>query len=133
MYSCIFSGHRAHTVYIGVHLPGERRHSQRRRHHKHKDGKGGGSDKDDDGAPSKYEISPTVTVFISSLFLTHHEAKEKSTPLSGSPRDSPLLTYNIKSLLKQYNNKKIPTTMLFIRIYIKNFSSHYRSSAIHRP
>ncbi|XP_033356161.1 sodium-driven chloride bicarbonate exchanger isoform X9 [Bombus vosnesenskii] len=27
-----FEGHRAHTVYVGVHLPGERRH---RRHHKH--------------------------------------------------------------------------------------------------
>ncbi|XP_061943313.1 electroneutral sodium bicarbonate exchanger 1 isoform X1 [Apis cerana] len=27
-----YEGHRAHTVYVGVHLPGERRH---RRHHKH--------------------------------------------------------------------------------------------------
>lgn len=28
----LLPGHRAHTVYVGVHLPGERRH---RRHHKH--------------------------------------------------------------------------------------------------
>lgn len=33
-------GHRAHTVYVGVHLPGERRH---RRHHKHHHSRGGGA------------------------------------------------------------------------------------------
>ncbi|KAH8419407.1 hypothetical protein KR222_011188, partial [Zaprionus bogoriensis] len=30
-----FEGHRAHTVYVGVHVPGGRRHSQRRRKHHH--------------------------------------------------------------------------------------------------
>lgn len=30
-----FSGHRAHSVYVGVHVPGGRRHSQRRRKHHH--------------------------------------------------------------------------------------------------
>ncbi|KAL7302224.1 hypothetical protein TKK_0004899 [Trichogramma kaykai] len=32
-----FEGHRAHTVFVGVHLPGERRH---RRHHKHHHSRG---------------------------------------------------------------------------------------------
>ena len=36
----LFAGHRAHTVYVGVHVPGGRRHSQRRRKHHHKDGGG---------------------------------------------------------------------------------------------
>ncbi|XP_013100619.1 sodium bicarbonate cotransporter 3 isoform X7 [Stomoxys calcitrans] len=30
-----FEGHRAHSVYVGVHVPGGRRHSQRRRKHHH--------------------------------------------------------------------------------------------------
>ncbi|KAL7742177.1 hypothetical protein ACLKA6_005447 [Drosophila palustris] len=30
-----FEGHRAHTVYVGVHVPGGRRHSTRRRKHHH--------------------------------------------------------------------------------------------------
>ncbi|XP_064541999.1 electroneutral sodium bicarbonate exchanger 1 isoform X9 [Drosophila montana] len=33
-----FEGHRAHTVYVGVHVPGGRRHSQRRRKHHHSGG-----------------------------------------------------------------------------------------------
>ncbi|XP_023032624.1 electroneutral sodium bicarbonate exchanger 1 isoform X7 [Drosophila willistoni] len=40
-----FEGHRAHTVYVGVHVPGGRRHSQRRRKHHHsgtETGSGGG-------------------------------------------------------------------------------------------
>ncbi|KAL9926593.1 na[+]-driven anion exchanger 1 isoform 2-T2 [Glossina fuscipes fuscipes] len=41
-----FEGHRAHTVYVGVHVPGGRRHSQRRqRKHHHGKGEGGGDDK----------------------------------------------------------------------------------------
>lgn len=32
------SGHRAHTVFVGVHLPNSRRHSHRRHKHHHKDG-----------------------------------------------------------------------------------------------
>ncbi|XP_030557089.1 electroneutral sodium bicarbonate exchanger 1 isoform X5 [Drosophila novamexicana] len=35
-----FEGHRAHTVYVGVHVPGGRRHSQRRRKHHHSGGTG---------------------------------------------------------------------------------------------
>ncbi|XP_077297814.1 na[+]-driven anion exchanger 1 isoform X1 [Arctopsyche grandis] len=43
-----FEGHRAHTVFVGVHLPGERRHSHRRhKHHNKADG-----DKDD-GEPDR--------------------------------------------------------------------------------
>nr|XP_022914350.1 sodium bicarbonate cotransporter 3 isoform X7 [Onthophagus taurus] len=30
-----FEGHRAHSVFVGVHVPGERRHSHRRHSHKH--------------------------------------------------------------------------------------------------
>ncbi|XP_022216457.2 electroneutral sodium bicarbonate exchanger 1 isoform X13 [Drosophila obscura] len=37
-----FEGHRAHTVYVGVHVPGGRRHSQRRRKHHHSGPGGGG-------------------------------------------------------------------------------------------
>lgn len=36
------AGHRAHTVYVGVHVPGGRRHSQRRRKHHHSGPGGGG-------------------------------------------------------------------------------------------
>ncbi|XP_032310906.1 sodium-driven chloride bicarbonate exchanger isoform X5 [Drosophila ananassae] len=38
-----FEGHRAHTVYVGVHVPGGRRHSQRRRKHHHGSGGAGGN------------------------------------------------------------------------------------------
>ncbi|XP_037711868.1 sodium bicarbonate cotransporter 3 isoform X18 [Drosophila subpulchrella] len=38
-----FEGHRAHTVYVGVHVPGGRRHSQRRRKHHHSGPGGGGT------------------------------------------------------------------------------------------
>ncbi|CAG9862745.1 unnamed protein product, partial [Phyllotreta striolata] len=31
-----FEGHRAHSVFIGVHIPVERRHSHRRHHHRHR-------------------------------------------------------------------------------------------------
>ncbi|CAG7818939.1 unnamed protein product [Allacma fusca] len=48
-----FEGHRAHTVYVGVHVPGagglnggHRRRSHHRRHRHHKPG--GKDDKDDD-------------------------------------------------------------------------------------
>ncbi|KAI8042879.1 hypothetical protein M5D96_004202 [Drosophila gunungcola] len=37
------AGHRAHTVYVGVHVPGGRRHSQRRRKHHHSGPGGGGT------------------------------------------------------------------------------------------
>ncbi|XP_052126294.1 sodium bicarbonate cotransporter 3 [Frankliniella occidentalis] len=39
-----FEGHRAGSVFVGVHIPGNRRHSHHRRHHKHR------HDEDDDGA-----------------------------------------------------------------------------------
>lgn len=45
-----YEGHRAHTVYIGVHLPGERRHTHRR-HHKHHHNKTA-DDEDDVEIPS---------------------------------------------------------------------------------
>ncbi|XP_057657143.1 sodium-driven chloride bicarbonate exchanger isoform X3 [Diorhabda carinulata] len=35
-----FEGHRAHSVFIGVHVPVERRHSHRRHHHRHKSPEG---------------------------------------------------------------------------------------------
>ncbi|XP_053696965.1 electrogenic sodium bicarbonate cotransporter 1 isoform X2 [Sabethes cyaneus] len=38
-----FEGHRAHTVFVGVHIPGSsRRHSQRRRHRHHQQSRDGG-------------------------------------------------------------------------------------------
>ncbi|XP_024935825.1 electrogenic sodium bicarbonate cotransporter 1 isoform X3 [Cephus cinctus] len=40
-----YEGHRAHTVYVGVHLPGERRH---RRHHKHHPSRQSSLDNQDD-------------------------------------------------------------------------------------
>ncbi|XP_044008715.1 sodium bicarbonate cotransporter 3 isoform X2 [Aphidius gifuensis] len=40
-----FEGHRAHTMYVGVHLPGEKRH---RRHHKHHYSRSGDSDGKED-------------------------------------------------------------------------------------
>ncbi|XP_044266191.1 sodium bicarbonate cotransporter 3 isoform X4 [Tribolium madens] len=32
-----FEGHRAHSVFVGVHVPGERKHSHRRHRHHHRD------------------------------------------------------------------------------------------------
>lgn len=50
-----FEGHRAHTVYVGVHLPGNKRRSHHRRHrHHHKNGIGkdpNASSTDDDDRP----------------------------------------------------------------------------------
>lgn len=33
-----FIGHRAHTVFVGVHMPNSRRHSHRRHKHHHREG-----------------------------------------------------------------------------------------------
>lgn len=38
LYFDVISGHRAHTVFVGVHMPSSRRHSHRRHKHHHKDG-----------------------------------------------------------------------------------------------
>lgn len=35
---CGFLGHRAHTVFVGVHMPNSRRHSHRRHKHHHREG-----------------------------------------------------------------------------------------------
>ncbi|KAM7354572.1 na[+]-driven anion exchanger 1 isoform 4-T4 [Cochliomyia hominivorax] len=40
-----FEGHRAHSVYVGVHVPGGRRHSQRRRKHHHSKSESSGDEK----------------------------------------------------------------------------------------
>lgn len=54
----LFSGHRAHTVFVGVHVPGQgdaagpvghRRRSHHRRHRHHRPGK----DEKDDDRPRK--------------------------------------------------------------------------------
>ncbi|XP_071448217.1 electroneutral sodium bicarbonate exchanger 1 isoform X3 [Hetaerina americana] len=42
-----FEGHRAHTVYVGVHLPGQRRRSHHRRHHRHHNRSKDSSDDDE--------------------------------------------------------------------------------------
>ncbi|XP_076313062.1 electroneutral sodium bicarbonate exchanger 1-like isoform X12 [Tachypleus tridentatus] len=47
-----FEGHRAHTVYVGLHVPGYRRRGHRRhRHHHHKNG----HKKKEDGTAADYE------------------------------------------------------------------------------
>ncbi|GJQ69860.1 hypothetical protein Trydic_g22408 [Trypoxylus dichotomus] len=43
-----FEGHRAHSVFVGVHVPGERRHSHRRHKHHHRSSI---SDRSDDDRP----------------------------------------------------------------------------------
>lgn len=57
-----YEGHRAHTVYVGVHLPGERRH---RRHHKHhhsqRQSYGESKEDADNERPSK---SITLVIFV---------------------------------------------------------------------
>ncbi|XP_037814217.1 electroneutral sodium bicarbonate exchanger 1 isoform X8 [Lucilia sericata] len=40
-----FEGHRAHSVYVGVHVPGGRRHSQRRRKHHHSKSESSGDER----------------------------------------------------------------------------------------
>ncbi|XP_012539974.1 sodium-driven chloride bicarbonate exchanger isoform X5 [Monomorium pharaonis] len=43
-----YEGHRAHTVYVGVHLPGERRHRRHHKHHHSQRQPGGKEDADND-------------------------------------------------------------------------------------
>ncbi|XP_076271343.1 na[+]-driven anion exchanger 1 isoform X4 [Rhynchophorus ferrugineus] len=43
-----FEGHRAHSVFVGVHVPTERRHSHRRRKHHHRNSEGDKSGSEDD-------------------------------------------------------------------------------------
>ncbi|XP_058124668.1 electrogenic sodium bicarbonate cotransporter 1 isoform X2 [Anopheles coustani] len=53
-----FEGHRAHTVFVGVHIPGSsRRHSQRRRHKHHQPGRDNG-DKNSAGSESDRPVTP---------------------------------------------------------------------------
>jgi len=67
------TGHRAHNVYIGVHLPGFKRRSHHRRHrHHHKNGIGkdpNASSTDDDDRPSEsiYVLYCTVFFLFSAL------------------------------------------------------------------
>ncbi|XP_030384757.1 electroneutral sodium bicarbonate exchanger 1 isoform X11 [Scaptodrosophila lebanonensis] len=57
-----FEGHRAHTVYVGVHVPGGRRHSQRRRKHHHSGGGGdGGGSGRDSISEKQQEVERPVT------------------------------------------------------------------------
>jgi sodium bicarbonate transporter 10 len=46
-----FEGHRAHSVFVGVHIPGERKHSHRRHRHHHRDSFSGAASQDN--RPSK--------------------------------------------------------------------------------
>ena len=50
-----YEGHRAHTVYVGVHLPGERRH---RRHHKHHHSQRHSYTADNENADNDRPITP---------------------------------------------------------------------------
>uniref|UniRef100_A0A023EXA3 Anion exchange protein n=1 Tax=Aedes albopictus TaxID=7160 RepID=A0A023EXA3_AEDAL len=53
-----YEGHRAHTVYVGVHIPGSsRRHSQRRRHKHHQQSKDSG-DKSSTSTESDRPVTP---------------------------------------------------------------------------
>ncbi|XP_058824170.1 electrogenic sodium bicarbonate cotransporter 1 isoform X4 [Topomyia yanbarensis] len=53
-----FEGHRAHTVYVGVHIPGSsRRHSQRRRHRHHQQSRENG-DKGSINAEAERPVTP---------------------------------------------------------------------------
>ncbi|KFB53734.1 anion exchanger 1 variant 2 [Anopheles sinensis] len=53
-----FEGHRAHTVFVGVHIPGSsRRHSQRRRHKHHQSSRDNG-DKNSAGSESDRPVTP---------------------------------------------------------------------------
>ncbi|XP_062548279.1 electroneutral sodium bicarbonate exchanger 1 isoform X15 [Armigeres subalbatus] len=53
-----YEGHRAHTVYVGVHIPGSsRRHSQRRRHKHHQQSKDSG-DKSSASTESDRPVTP---------------------------------------------------------------------------
>ncbi|XP_041779694.1 electrogenic sodium bicarbonate cotransporter 1 isoform X2 [Anopheles merus] len=54
-----FEGHRAHTVFVGVHIPGSsRRHSQRRRHKHHQASRENG----DKGSTGSEAERPVVTI-----------------------------------------------------------------------
>nr|XP_040234532.2 electrogenic sodium bicarbonate cotransporter 1 isoform X2 [Anopheles coluzzii] len=53
-----FEGHRAHTVFVGVHIPGSsRRHSQRRRHKHHQTSRENG-DKGSTGSEAERPVTP---------------------------------------------------------------------------
>ena len=73
MYGVLSTGHRAHNVYVGVHLPGFKRRSHHRRHrHHHKNGIGkdpSASSTDDDDRPSESIYVLYCTVFFSFLLF----------------------------------------------------------------
>lgn len=54
LHSHFLSGHRAHTVYVGVHLPGERRHRRHHKHHHSRPPNGTNKEEVDNERPSKY-------------------------------------------------------------------------------
>ncbi|XP_030239142.1 sodium bicarbonate cotransporter 3 isoform X11 [Drosophila navojoa] len=56
-----FEGHRAHTVYVGVHVPGGRRHSQRRRKHHHGGSASAGSVGRDSISDKQLEVERPAT------------------------------------------------------------------------
>ncbi|XP_018568879.1 sodium bicarbonate cotransporter 3 isoform X2 [Anoplophora glabripennis] len=53
-----FEGHRAHSVFVGVHVPSERRHSHRRHkhHHRNSDEEGGDTENDRPSTPPSQRV-----------------------------------------------------------------------------
>lgn len=95
----LLPGHRAHTVYVGVHLPGERRH---RRHHKHHHSQRHSYTADNEDAdndrPSKFLLCYRlcISLFPSRLLPRHPQPFPASQPLTLPYRLS--TTFSQKSL-----------------------------------
>lgn len=53
VYVC-FSGHRAHSVFVGVHIPTERRHSHKHKKHHHRNSAVDNKSTSEDERPSEY-------------------------------------------------------------------------------
>ncbi|XP_053675321.1 electroneutral sodium bicarbonate exchanger 1 isoform X2 [Anopheles nili] len=78
-----FEGHRAHTVFVGVHIPGSsRRHSQRRRHKHHQASRESG-DKGSGGSESDRPVTPPAqrVQFILGGEVAEGDGQHESHPL----------------------------------------------------
>lgn len=68
-FSFHFTGHRAHTVFVGVHVPSIRRHSHSRRHSKHNGKEGGSKAENGQNADRPSEFSFILFFFLKRIII----------------------------------------------------------------
>lgn len=101
-FSHLFShrlGHRAHTVFVGVHLPNSRRHSHRRHKHHHKEGE---RLSEYDRPSEYYLLKGNYIVSRKKKFLPHKPvavlpvySSNTFTPIQSEPKLVRIYSFNI--------------------------------------